>query len=349
MLAAPIFTQLSPGQTFSRSFSVFVEQWPLFLTLACSVFIPLSLLAATVVDLIIKAATAAARKSFDDQSSREEFRGQVASRLKGSFGIIAIEGLVYIFVAIVAQASICHVVAEIYLRRSPTAFKSVTRGLSQMFGILSTGCTVHASALLAVAFGDLIATVFAMPGITILTVVGDLCAAGIMVSVVYMYSASVLLYPVVMIEQKGPIAALKRSWELAHSKRCLLFHASSVGVTLGLLGKCGLIYALVLRGNPTVPLSNFGTLMMTFPFLVFFPISGMYVFRCASLRLRRQHDLFSLVCLSFACLSLSTVVYLNIRVEREHLSRDTLLHEVGGDAAVVWGKSDMTKPLVDSV
>jgi hypothetical protein len=201
-----------------------------------------------------------------------------------------------LFVGIAGQASIAYSVVSYYAGRGrPQWWKCIKQGgyvFCDLFG-----------ATLIVAFGVAIVGTFLAATIVFLNMLlGDhlstrvLEAAIIALTVLpifcYCLVPLALVSPSFVIEHAGPLDGIRHVWKISHNHRSYIFGTSFV---LGLFNLiCSGYVGVFFKGYLGVILSNM-------PFLVYYPIKAILV----------------------------TIVYLNIRIEKDQLNRTSLREKVG--------------------
>lgn len=135
-------------------------------------------------------------------------------------------------VTIAGEAGMVRATGDIYAGRTPEWYPSLRSGLRNMFDLLGATLLVY-GAIMAVV-GTLTAMVwlamnhiFSMVGFLFLTFAVLVTCVGI-VTVCYIWITTIPLYPIIVMEEKGPINALRRCVELTKGRASYF----SVGVVL---------------------------------------------------------------------------------------------------------------------
>lgn len=201
-----------------------------------------------------------------------------------------------VLVGIAGQASIGYSVILYY----------IGRGRPKLWTCIKRGCVTFCDlfgATLIVAFG--LAVVCAVLGLVVIvleTFLGNRWSTRVLAAIIavlvclpifcFCLVPLALLSPIFVIERPGPLNGIRQLWQTSYNHRSYIFGTSFV---LGLFNLvCSAYIGVFFKGYRGVILSNL-------PFVVYFPIKAILV----------------------------TIVYLNICIERNELSRSQLLEKVG--------------------
>lgn len=279
MFAAEVFTRLTVGQTFSRSFAIFLERWDLFLLVASVVYIPFFLFMVTYSSALGEATVASIEKATNgeydpDYDPMEEAFNQMFVTLQGSMGKLAAESTFLNLVGILGTAAVAITVAEMYAERMPNAFESGKKGLSQYCDLFCAGFLVQCAFAVLLVLAITVMFLCYSSQNSFLIFLGILVCIGVFMVIIFIAVAMMIVAPTIMVEKLGPVQAVKRCWELAYNNRCYIFCTSYClslvnGFATSIWG--GIFFG----GNPMAQFTPFGALIMSLPFLIFFPANAM--------------------------------------------------------------------------
>ena len=212
---------------------------------------------------------------------------------------VVVQVLLYALLSVIGVAAISKSVGEIYTDNVPNlkqSFCTATNLLGVILGAWGLVLLAYVAFALTVLIAALILSLlpdpFDLVGFLLLFLI-----CGVAIFVVQVRTA--LLIPAIVIEKKGPISAIKRSWELTGYGICLAFcslflmFCASIIITL--------IWALLV-GVVFAPASVGAAILNTVPLFFTFPLQGI----------------------------LLTVLYLYFRVDREGLNKGVLTRDLSG-------------------
>lgn len=298
------FTRLGVGGTFSRTFTIFRERWVDFLTISAVIFVPFLFFMVTILGMTLSVNKAVAQEMEQEDGTVDpaDFLSIYKSTFHHVIGQLVVEQIFYILIGIAARAMMAMMVAELYADRRPSLMECFQKTLRLFCNIFCAGFIVGGVMMLGYVLLVLIIVlcIYAQSGLVWLLGVGVFLAA--MVAMVYVSVSMMLLSAVVMVEQKGPMEAIRRCWDLASGHRCFLY------CTVFLLSLANYIFqqivaAIFLGSDPDQRASVFGCLVQFASLVFVLPLAAI----------------------------ITTVVYLNIRAEQEGLNRDVLLQDLTGD------------------
>jgi hypothetical protein len=295
-----IFVPLRFCQLFSRSFSLFVERWDLFLPIAVLWYIPNVLLlwrlpnATTMATAFEDAAgddatNADAGEDAAEQQSQEQEEavvGEVFARLYLGLFLTTL-------ISIMARTAISMAVAAMYNRGNPKTIWCLQKILSMNFiGLLGAFLFLGVGSSVCFSVCMIIVMILWISNQVIFQILGVLIGVAVAAAFLCLALAFTIIVPVVMIEQKGPVHGVTRTFELLVKDFCLVF-----GVLL-LLNLAGFTIS---EAMTRLPLDGFlGAAVKSLPSLFLLPFDAILI----------------------------TVVYFNIRITREGLNQDVLAQEL---------------------
>lgn len=263
-----LFTFLTLGQTLSRTFELFFDRLDIYMTIAAVVLVPTIILAVLLSVFLAHGAE-------PDMDHIVFIQEHMASVLL----VMGLQLLLSTVACLAGEGGIVRATADIYCARQPNWYSSLKLGIMKFCPLLAAAIIVNgawfitylvtaiiASALLAFSETKLGGLFFLMALATV--VFGAYGCVWIMITFIPVYQ-------VIVIEEKGPISALRRSLELANGRRCYWF----CGVFLLWIIKVVLAKALHAIFNGDDPAALFfspgGVIVSFLPDLVHIPLSNM--------------------------------------------------------------------------
>ena len=264
------FEYLTFGGTFSRTFSLWMDRWEFFTTIAGIVLVPFTVLFVTI-GLV-------AAIWIVEEGEIPDFHPKHLPLLMCIFGL---QFLVYSLATIIGSGAISLGVARMYVGQPVTVMECLKDAWAKKCTLISVSAIMGSAMLVGVVMLSIfIGIAVASPnGLTIFLAV--ITSLAVIAAGFYWYIGIVLTNPSIMIENfSGPIQGMKRSWELVSGSRCYLI--------CGLFG-LWLMNDLVSRlfrnlfvGGDTMDLffSLVGILISVLPLVLYFPLHAMYVPCC---------------------------------------------------------------------
>ena len=289
------FHRLTAGGTFNRTFAVFAKRWDLFLIIAGIIFIPLALMAVSMMKVIgssmstlMAGIDASGGLQVDengtvvysdvggDGTAADPFADSDPLAAFASFGLqFFLEYLALLIFAVAGKGAIAYAVGQLYLDNDPSWLQCLQMGFSKW-------CTLFcASFLVGVCIGggnivaNLIAGSLFAADVTILSLIGFLIMVAWWVVLVYVLVSLMIIAPVVMIEGKSPIDSIKRCWELASNNRCYIFCTVFCLALIYYAAQLILAAIVMAAGGTDAIMSTFGAIIMYLPVLAFLPLTVM--------------------------------------------------------------------------
>lgn len=160
------------------------------------------------------------------ESSQEEIANEFLQQLIANFGKIAIqiflEMLVFFVFAIAAEAAIIYSVGQIYVDHNPRVSECLKKGFSKW-------CTLFGASLLVLVsyfignfvFGFISGFLLQISKFFGVVVFGGSIAW--IIFIIYFFVSLIILGPAIVIENFGPVDAIKRAWDLSQNNRCYIF------------------------------------------------------------------------------------------------------------------------------
>lgn len=291
------FDRLSLKQTFRRVCDIFVDRYDVFLPLSAISMVPFLLIMITTVEVAV---------SYVMQIN-EQGDVDIGKHVVGLTIIFAIETIAYLLTTIIGQAGMIRAVAEIYSGRQPNWYACFQRALPHFLSLLGASCLYGLAILLGLLVVLLVrAAVFtfltknATVGIFVISILLSCFAA----FVLYLSVCMTLFVPAIVIESKSAVAGVRRAFELASSRWCYVFCYVFI-FTAGSMLINGVVRRVVGGGDPTHPSAMImGVIVSYFPQVFLLPCSNI----------------------------LQTVLYFNLRIDKESMNAEILALDMASSA-----------------
>uniref|UniRef100_A0A7S3PAM9 Glycerophosphoryl diester phosphodiesterase membrane domain-containing protein n=1 Tax=Amphora coffeiformis TaxID=265554 RepID=A0A7S3PAM9_9STRA len=198
------FQKLSLEETFRRVGLVFSRKWAVFLSITVLAY--LLFFAASVMTIFIMA-------PFIDYQSGNGYSDPhtvVAALL---------DNAIYYAVMCIADGAIVRAVAEMYVGQVPTVDGTLQLGLSKLYQLFCNAVIIGA----AVAFPAILVLLFLVwisGGAQVVVIMFNFFFLIVAIGVVVVTYHT---YPVIMVEEKGPIDSIQRSYDLSQGHRVYIF------------------------------------------------------------------------------------------------------------------------------
>mmetsp|Transcript_7006 Transcript_7006/g.7775 ORF Transcript_7006/g.7775 Transcript_7006/m.7775 type:complete len:367 (+) Transcript_7006:70-1170(+) len=330
MLSEDLFQRLTVGATFSRTLNIFTKRFDIFLLISLLVYVPLVAMSVTVFGYIGSSLhtlmdTMGLSNRYLQQSNYYSNNESVltddtyhindnndqasdldpaafqdfATQLFSIAGQLFVEMLLFLIFAVVAEVAMIYAVGQLYVNRDPRFSECLKKGFSKwcsLFGAIMLGNTMQVGNFI---LGSILSTA---PSNVLITLLVFVVYVAWMVFMTYVFVSLAILSPAIVIENLGPIDGIKRAWDLAQSNRCYIF------CTVFCFGLIYNLLILIINGivvsvaGKEATFSAWGVLVSMLPAIIYLP----------------------LVCI------LKTIVYLNIRVQREGMNRGVLIDNLDG-------------------
>mmetsp|Transcript_1455 Transcript_1455/g.1996 ORF Transcript_1455/g.1996 Transcript_1455/m.1996 type:complete len:334 (-) Transcript_1455:240-1241(-) len=292
-----LFEHLSLGQVFSRSTNVFIDRFDLFMTLSAVVVVPAALVGAFLgamlgLEMVMHP---------DDPEAQFKDISEFMSQHAGGLAFAAIAHVcLSTFITLVGEGGMVRACADIYAEQ-PQGWFTVVKLSAQNF------CTLLLSSLICggiCALGGLflyILFIFAVVNHSgFLGFLVIVCGIIYLLGLIYFISSTRFIFPMIMVENKGPINAIRRSFEISEGRRAYIFCAVFILWT-GKVIVSQLLHNIFSSGNPMAAfLTPFGIIISFVPDLIYLPINSI----------------------------LKTVLYASVRVDKEGLTQAVLKREL---------------------
>lgn len=259
------FEYLTFGGTFSRTFSLLIDRFDLFMGITGVVMIPYTVLVLT---LGIFIATVVIRE--------EDVPDFHPKHVPMVVLIVLVQMIFYEIATVIGQGAISQAVSMIYIGQRPMWYPCILSAWNRKWTLLGSSLLVFGGISLAfIPTWICIAVAVAMPnGLTITLAV--LVGVAFVLGGVYVFVGFVMTSPAIMVEShRSSIKGMTRSWELAVGSRCYLL---STLFCLWLMNNLvsRLLSNMFLTGDVMdVMFSIVGIVVSVLPMLLFFPLHGM--------------------------------------------------------------------------
>ena len=299
--SADAFQRLTAGGTFSRTFAVFRKRWDLFLIIAGIIFIPLALMAVSIMTVIgssmstlLAGIDASAGLQVDENGTIVYSDGGSSSAgaadfydgssgmdvnpfaTFGSFGLqFVLEYLALLIFAVAGKGAIAYAVAQIYVDRNPSWLECLQRGFSKWCTLFCASFLVGLGTGVVNAVVNLVASLMFGKNMGFLALVGFLILVAWFVVLIYILVSLMIIAPVVMIEGKSPVASIQRCWELSSNNRCYIFCTVFCLALVYYLAQIILAAIAMAIGGADALVSTWGAFLILLPALAFLPLTVM--------------------------------------------------------------------------
>lgn len=273
MFEQHFFNSLNAYDTVSRVLAIYLDSFHIrmWITLTVAIIVPLTIVLISLTSLIVN-------KLIEDVDYDDHMF--LFKNFAGFLVLTIVRSFAYLSGAAIGEAAMVRAVADIYIGRRPNARNILLVAANRLVPVILTGMLVA----LAIISGYLFLYI---PGL--IAAVALFCTT-----------------PAVVIEQKDPLVALFRSYDLTRGKRWYIAIVWGVlALAQAIVGQ--LLHMMFHEGNVNfVVFSISGTLIRSLTLSIFYPLNSI----------------------------LKAVVYINLRVTNEGLTADILardLVEVEGD------------------
>lgn len=278
------FERLGFGEVYSRSFVLLMERLDLFMIVAVLMYVPFLILQVTFPGLD----NPEAENPFVENEGQEGAEKVVYGKLAGFYAEIFFST----FIGIVGNSAIAVAVAQMYVNGHPDTMACLKQGLSKFCTLLIGQFLFGAAVGGCIAIGAFICILLWVTEIKVLRMFAVLLVTALIVGYFYCAVAMTLYIPAVMIEGKGSVGGLRRSFELVTHNFCFVF-CTSFCLTL-IVGVISAIFSIFTLDG------LLGTAIEKIPFLFQFPLQSILI----------------------------VVVYFNLRITHEGMNRDVLAREL---------------------
>jgi hypothetical protein len=209
-----LFEHLSLGKAFNRTYRVFMDRLDVFMIISALVLGPTLALTTTAALIFVQSTYGGIGGLYGANLSVfvvRHHRAIVAS--------VFIEAIVYATIAILGEAAIIFVTAEIYAERNPPGWlPSLNMGANHFCSVLGAslfiGAGIWSGAVLVILM------LAASQDSAFMLFVASIGALLFAAAFIWTVSSTVAVLPVIVVENLGPLEGIKRSIELSSGRRC---------------------------------------------------------------------------------------------------------------------------------
>jgi hypothetical protein len=233
---------MSFGTVFRDTFRLYLKEWPVFfvalLALGAIVTLPLMILFYSELVAISPFDPTPAPPVFDPLGDPPVI-----------FGGLLLAILAFIILSIIVEGALTYFAAERYRGQRVSLAAALGRTLSKLLSLL--GASILLGLTLAAV---LIPAIFATIALSLVGAgpLGALILLGAIVVLVYIWVAFSLFTPAILVEGKGSVEGLGRSWELTKGRRLPLFGVYLVLTIMAWVVSLALITPAIVSKNPLV-------------------------------------------------------------------------------------------------
>lgn len=214
------YQRLSLGEVFSRTFSIFFSRFDVFMPISALVHVPLFLYFFIMTFLVVDS-----KRHMNDNGTPDV---DYVIRLGREIVVLAVlSTLGFIIITCVGRGAICTAVGEIYLDMSPEWKAGLKTGMKSLGPLIVASLIVGLGLVLSflVVFVCAVELVAVDEKTGITTFLGVIIMVLLFPAFLFVAVKFLLTVPAIMVEGKGPIDAIKRSWELTNIGYCFIFCA----------------------------------------------------------------------------------------------------------------------------
>lgn len=292
-----LFEHLSLGRVFSRSTNVFIDRFDVFMTLSAVVLVPAAIFGALIgLGLGIEEM----KHPDDEEAQSKEIAEFIQQHSVGLLFAFVVHSLIRLFTTLVGEGGMVRACADIYAGEPQPwlaaakagAAKFCTLLLASMI-VLGVSCggafVVYAIIIMAAAFNS-----------GLLGFLAVISAIVYLVLLCLWISQTRFIFPVIMIENKGAVNSVRRSFEISKGRQCYIFCACFILWVAKVL--VAQLLHNIFSGDSLMAafLSPGGIIISFIPDLIFLPVNSI----------------------------LKTVLYASVRVDKEGLTEAVLKREL---------------------
>ena len=185
------------------------------------------------------------------------------------------EYTIALILSVASKAGMSYAVAQMYLDRPPHWIACFRKGFSKFCDVFCAMFLVNVGLVVAnVIFSMLMSLLLEGHNILLNLLVFVFYLAWAVVNI-YVLVPLMLVVPIVVVEQKGPVEAVRRCWNMSWDHRCYIF--CTVFCLTVIYYLFIIIMALLMNsiGGPELAQSLFGTLLRMSATLVYLPLVTM--------------------------------------------------------------------------
>ena len=304
------FERLTFGGHYQRMWKIYSEQYKVFLTLSAVVLVP-SIIIMTILAHFVGESIFSDSKDIDptDPNATTSF---IAVHMHAFLVMSSVSALFSMVFTAVGRGAMIRAVAEMYLGANPDWKACLAMGAKRFCALLCSGFVIvgviFAMALVPGAlFGIAVATKSAL-----LFLLAFIAYVAFFVGYFYVLIAASLVFPAIVIENVSALGGVKRALDLVQNRWCSVFCLTFlIAIANGIVSK--ILQTIILGSNPWALLTPSGVLVTYVPAIFVLP----------------------------AITILNTVIYLNLRIDKEGMNVDVVRRDVLSDGLAAYGIVDL--------
>jgi hypothetical protein len=255
------FEYLSFGQTFSRTFGVFIDSFDVFMSVSAVVMIPYAVLNLTLGVLLAPV-----------HIREEEIPDSHPKHIPMIMLILACQLAAYTFITVIGRAAIIRAVALMYIGQRPTWMTCLKAAYDKAWPLLGANLIIYCAVLAGILLPALVIWVAIINPNFLTILLACLAFAALIFGGIYGYVGVVMTNPALVVEGYG----IQRSWELTTGSRCYMFCCLFLLYVMNeFLNR--LLHNMFSTGDTVMDVlfSVAGIVVQAVPMLIFFPLHAM--------------------------------------------------------------------------
>ena len=242
---APTLRPLGVGDIVDRTIGLYRASPGLFLVLAALPYIVLAIVSLGLNLAFVRTTPFTTFPTTFDPSDPTSFTSFTPSELSGLVTYAVVIGVVSLLVLSVQAAAIVDAMSKRYLGQPTTLGGSLRAGLRASVRLILASIVAFVAFLVVMVVGViLVGVVSAVLGNPIPALIG---VVGLFVLLFYLVASWMPLPAVVTLEEKGPVAGLRRAWQLAGGARWRILGLLTLMTILQVI--LGVLFAFVFLGT----------------------------------------------------------------------------------------------------
>ena len=263
-----LYTRRSFGELYSLVFRIFLDRFDVFMAISALTLIPVTALLIALIGGFVGSLVQSATE--ESSNFLLEHPGLIAV-------VAALQYLVTVAATVMGSGAIVQAVSEIYVQQQPGWWACKQTAFGKVWPLLCSAILKVAATVGGMFAMFIPLLLLALAGVErgLLVFLGFLAFIAGVFAMIYIAVSWIGTIPAIMIENKGSISAIKRSFELTDGHRCLVLAALFfLGLIQMIVGS--LMHSIFLNGDPTSVLFTVtGPIVNLIPSLLFFPIQAM--------------------------------------------------------------------------
>ena len=288
-----LFEHLSLGRVFSRTMDLFVDRFDVYMALAAVVSIPSAVMLALVGAFarLEELELSKIKAGEDPDAAAMSLIAFVGHHAHVIAIVYVIQVIFFTLIMLVGEGGVIRATADTYAAQPQGWFVCLKVGVQQFCSLLGTAVLVGIPTYVGLTIAILASKVPVLGFLLIMLYAVGLC---------YLVASTCLAYPVVVVENKGPMQALRRSLELTEGRRFYTFCPICVFYIVRFIVGFLLHNIFNSSDNPLRYMTPTGIIVSFVPDLLYMPLNTI----------------------------LKMVLYASIRVDKEGLTKTILQREL---------------------